>query len=252
MESPTGLSEEAAARAAMYGFLSAVYLQPPTRELIQSLQGDPVAEELASVFSTQTVSQLARCDDATLPQLKQEYMDLFAVPAGRYVTPFEDVYRGIRQDGQQEGGLLLGERAIAAKVMYASAGAEMDSGCTELPTHIGVELSFMAFLCEREAVAYDQQDTPYATDDEFESPSEADIYRQYQLLFLQQHLNDWFPQLNCSIQAKATTRFYRGLAQLTEEFIASDLAAFMPLSQRVAVSQGHASAQQPGQATYGR
>jgi TorA maturation chaperone TorD len=230
----------------MYAFLSAVYLQPPTRELIQSIQEDPIAEELASAFSNQTVSQLARCNDATLPQLKQEYMDLFAVPAGRYVTPFEDVYRGIRQDGQQEGGLLLGERAIAAKVMYASAGAQMGSGCKELPTHIGVELSFMAYLCEREAAAYDQQDTLSATDEELESPCETDIYRQYQLLFLQQHLNDWFPQLNCSIQAKAATRFYRGIAQLTEEFIDSDLAALEPPSQCAAVSQGHASAQQLG------
>ena len=153
-------------------------------------------------------------------------MALFAVPTGRYVTPFEDVYQGETADGSRIGGPLLGDRAVAAKIMYRTAGAEIDKACKKLPTHIGVELSFMTFLCEREAAALDYVAEARCSEEQ-SKPTVTNSYRHTQMRFLQEHLNDWFPQLNQVIQAKAKTPFYRGLAQLTKEYLAWDMANLM-------------------------
>ena len=234
------ISQEAKARGSMYQFLAAVYLHPPTEDMVQQTRNQSFVEDFVALFSRQAATGLKEYDAALDPKeeillLKQEYLDLFVVPAGRYVTPFEDVYRGIRRDGKQERGPLLGERAVAVKVVYREAGAQMDQACKELPTHIGVELSFMGFLCEREAVTIDEQ-----IDDEQNMVTEGPVYRQLQHRFLHEHLSNWFPQLNQAIQEKAKSHFYRGLAQLTEDFLAWDMTA--PVSSSIP----EASAQDQG------
>jgi TorA maturation chaperone TorD len=63
---------------------------------------------------------------------------------------------------------------------------------------------------------------------------DSNRYRQLQLKFLQAHLNEWFPQLNQSIQANAKNPFYRSLALITEAFLAQDTASLsgQPDSER--------------------
>jgi TorA maturation chaperone TorD len=228
--------DEALTRSLIYQYLANIYLSPPGEDMLQCLNDDSFVAALPAIFSPEMAREFEQYTETIqpekeLPRLKQEFMDLFVVPAGRYVTPFEDVYRGLRQDGQQEGGPLLGERAIAAKIMYRGAGALMESQCKELPSHIGVELSFMAFLCQREASSLQDNDAVALADD-LDITEATDVYRLYQLLFLQQHLNDWFPQLNLSIQAKAETTFYKGLSQLTEDFISWDMLALLPATDQ--------------------
>ncbi len=209
---------DAQARAQMYHFLSAVYLRPLGQDAICHLMAPGMLDQLASLFGDPVVAALkAFSSDARLDQdletLRQEYMALFSVPTGRYVTPFEDVYQGETADGSRIGGPLLGDRAVAVKRMYRAAGAEMERACMELPTHIGVELSFMSFLCEREQALLE---------DEMDNTTEFTRYREFQIRFLQEHLNVWFPQLDKSIQAKAKSPLYRGLATITAAFLAQD------------------------------
>lgn len=214
--------QDAEARANIYGFLSAVYLHPLNEELVQRMADRDFLEELSGVFGRNPVAELGKCVAAAQPvrdhaYLKQEYMDLFVVPAGRYVTPFEDVYRGQTTDGTQARGPLLGERAIAATKIYREAGAEMDMACKELPTHIGVELAFMSFLCAREAADEDMG-------------ASGERYRELQTRFLRHHLNEWFPRLSRAIQEKAQSRMYRGLAMITEEFLSRDTSGLLASS----------------------
>ena len=130
-------------------------------------------------------------------------------------------------DGRLQRGPLLGERAIAVRRLYQQAGAEMDRACKELPTHIGVELSFMSFLCKREAEAISHEKGDAKPDTEQEETADSAKYRKLQIRFLTEHLNDWFPRLSRSIQANAKSRFYRGLARITEEFLAQDTASLL-------------------------
>lgn len=220
---------DAQARAGMYQFLSAAYLRPFTGETVQCIADEGFLEELGALFGVRAVAALrsfaaaARVDQDPRA-LRQEYMDLFAVPTGRYVTPFEDVHRGETADGQQLRGPLLGERAVAVKRMYRAAGAAMDRACKELPTHIGVELSFMSFLCEREAAALGGDRLGRQPEEETETDEVLARYREFQTRFLREHLNSWFPQLCKSIRAKAKGPLYRGLAEITEAFLAAETA----------------------------
>jgi TorA maturation chaperone TorD len=220
---------DAQARADMYGFLAAVYLCPPTADLMRYLLADDFLEELSSLFGEEVVADLKKFavdthPDSDFAAVDQEYMNLFAVPTGRYVTPFEDVYRGITSEGTLKRGPLLGERAIAARRIYRAAGADMDRTCKELPTHIGVELSYMSFLCEREAAAIGDEEGQALPDEKKRAAADSGRYRELQIKFLDEHLNAWFPQLSRSIQANAKSNFYRGLARITEAFLAYDTA----------------------------
>lgn len=210
-------------RANLYQFLAGAYLSPPNIEFVDQIQDLRFIEQIEMLLGEEIVAPLhdiaASFDSKEqLTALQQEFMDLFTVPAGRYVTPFEDVYRGLRLDGKQERGPLLGDRAVTVKVFYCSAGANLDTTCKELPTHIGVELSFMSFLCEQEKQAQ-LEDTQRDRNNKL---SKSNTYRLWQLKFLYEHLTDWFPQLNQAIQSNAITCFYRSLAQVTENFLIQD------------------------------
>jgi len=210
----------------MYTFLSAAFLHPPTGDLLRQILDQNFLMGLSALFSREAITELkefaaSASVDADLASLRQEYMDLFAVPTGRYVTPFEDVYQGEGVEGAPERGPLLGQRAIAVRRLYRQAGAEMGPECKELPTLIGVELSFMGFLCEREQEAISHDEDGVSTDVEGGTGAAA-RYRALQRKFLLNHLNAWFPQLSKAIHAKAKSRLYPGLALITEEFLARD------------------------------
>jgi TorA maturation chaperone TorD len=219
MDQDAIVAQDMEARARIYGLLSAVYLRPLSADLLRQIVAEDFLEALASLFDPGAVAELRRFaggdrEGGDLASLEQEYMDLFAVPTGRYVTPFEDVYRG---------GPLMGARAVDVIRRYREAAAQMTEACDELPTHIGVELSFMGFLCDREAQAFRSGDSP---PDEAERPNGTSTqYRALQIQFLENHLNAWFPQLSRAIQGRARTDLYRGLARITEEFLRWDAAS---------------------------
>jgi TorA maturation chaperone TorD len=219
--------QDAEARGNMYRFLSTVYLRPLSRDGLRRILAPKVLEELASVLGEDAVAALKHLAttapaEKDLASLKQEYMALFAVPTGRYVSPFEDVYREHVVHGEPERGLLLGKHAIAVRRLYRKAGAQIERTCKELPTHIGVELAFMSFLCDREAAAIRHEEIEALQDHQPSMATDASIYRALQRRFLQEHLNVWFPHLSRAIQAHAKSHLYRGLAQITEAFLARD------------------------------
>lgn len=230
--------QEAQIREAIYSFLSSVYLHPVSEVTLQQICDDLFLNDLVEVLpgeATVELRQYLSALDTTsladeLAVLKQEYMSLFTVPTGRYVTPFEDIYRGKTTDGQPHRGPLLGVRAIAAKQLYREAGAEMDNITKELPNHIGVELSFMRFLCEREAAALiDNNSDIFDKNNDQDNIdtstfSQAEIYRAYQVRFLGEHLTRWFPELNEEIQKKSVHVFYRSISSMTQEYLQQDLA----------------------------
>ncbi len=119
----------------------------------------------------------------------------------------------------------MGERAIAVRRAYREAGAEMNPACKELPTHIGVEISFMSFLCGREAAALANGEGNAKPGQKETRDTDPIRFRELQVRFLQGHLIPWFPQLSRLIQANATTQFYPSLALITEDFLARDMAS---------------------------
>ena len=226
------VEQDAEARGNMYQFFSSCYLQPLGLDLLQQILNTEFLRELSVLFVGEGMDVLKEFAttadfDKDFESLKQEYMDLFAVPTGRYVVPFEDAYYGKCIEEKDDYGPLMGARTIAVKKLYRGAGAEMEQTCKELPTHIGIELSFMKFLCQMEMAEIKSAENDPLLKTEEEYVTNSCKYQKMQIRFLQNHLNKWFPQLSQKIQANAKSKFYRGIAMITEEFLANDEAILL-------------------------
>lgn len=221
-------ADESEARSGMYRFFSNVFLGPPDEALVQKLPELLHLDDLRSLFESETIKVLqgfaAELEQEELPALRQEYFDLFVVPTKRYVAPFEDVYRECMPGSKLDKGPLLGTHAISVIRTYRRAGAAMIDDCKELPTHAGVEFSFMSFLCDRETEAWHTHRKAADADIESQTSNQINQYRELQRAFLQQHLAVWLPQLRRAVQANALTPYFSGMTELSEQYITRDLA----------------------------
>jgi TorA maturation chaperone TorD len=202
----------ATTRSQLYRVLATAFLQPPTPGLVGPFLDAGVLDDLAARFGEAAVAELRAFRETfrgDSGDLDQDYQDLFVVPLGRYVTPYEAVYRDERVvDGQVVRGLLMGPSTLAIRALYRAAGVEVAADLLELPDHVGLELACMAELCEAEARARDGG--------EAESVACA---RALQRRLLEDHLLQWVPSLCTRVHASARGAFYRGLAALTEAFL---------------------------------
>ena len=209
----------AKARGNMYRFLAAAFLEPPGKALVASLLADGFIEEMEEIFGAAAVDDLRQFVggfQGDYESLDQEFQDLFMVPLGRYVTPYEAVYRDEQEVGDDRvQGLLMGPSTLAVKQLYREAGMAISEDFKDLPDHVGLELACMEFLCEEEARAWEQE---YLDD--------ARRMRDLQKKLLQEHLLLWVPALCGRIREKALGPFYRGIAGLTEAYLRRETDAF--------------------------
>ena len=217
----TEQADWARARTDMYRFLSAAFLEPPSKTLVAALAKSGVIEELEEVFGAAAVDDLRQFVGAyqgDLESLDQEFQDLFMVPLGRYVTPYEAVYRDERVVGEERvNGLLSGPSTLAVKELYREAGAAITEDFKDLPDHVGLELACMKFLCEQEARAWKRR----GLDD-------AQRLRDLQKRLLHEHLLQWVPALCGRIRENAPGPFYRGIAGLTLAYLSQDARTVAP------------------------
>jgi TorA maturation chaperone TorD len=196
----------------MYKFLSAVFLEPPTEALVAPLLADGFVGGLEEIFGTAVVDDLRRFVREFREDyegLDQEFQSLFMVPLGRYVTPYEAVYRDEWVVGDSRvRGLLMGPSTLAVKQLYREAGAAISEDFKDLPDHVGLELACMEFLCKAEAQAWDRQDL-----------AEVHRVRGFQTRLLLEHLVEWVPMLCERIREFAVGPLYRGIARLTEAYL---------------------------------
>lgn len=205
----------ARARANMYSFLSTAFLQPPNEAVVAALSDHIFLQEVESVFGVAAIEELrafAADFKGDHESLDQEFQDLFVVPLGRYVTPYEAVYRDKRQvENAMVCGLLMGPSTLAIKQLYREAGVAISDAAKELPDHIGLEFACMQLLCEEEARACEQNDA-----------GQVERVRSLQQRLLNEHLLHWVPALCARIRENAAGAFYRGIASLTEASLRRD------------------------------
>lgn len=214
----TEQADGARARAGVYRFLSAAFLETPGKALVATLSRSDFIGELEEVFGAAAVTDLRRFVagfQGDYESLDQQFQDLFMVPLGRYVTPYEAVYRDQRMVGDTVvGGLLMGPSTLAIKQFYREAGAAVSEDFKDLPDHVGLELACMTFLCEEEARALEGQ-----------GAGDARRVQDLQKRLLHEHLLQWVPALCGQIRAKAPGPFYRGIAGLTEAYLRREAEA---------------------------
>lgn len=203
----------AESRGNMYSFLSTCLLEPPSPRLLGPLCEPDTLSNIAKVFGedrTNYLRELAQRFPQGMEPFIQEYNDLFVVPLGRYVTPYEAVYRDERViEGKQMKGLLMGQSTLAVLQSYGLANASVSEDVLDMPDYAGLELSFMGYLCKKQADALDRGDEQQS----------LELLRM-QRDFLQEHLTPWMPTLCTRIRENAEGPLYKGIAELIQSFLA--------------------------------
>lgn len=215
----------APARRDLYRFLSAAFLEAPGSEFLQPLREASFLDALEAAFSPALVEPLRQYAAAETSledlarQARQEFMNLFKVPGAQYVTPYESVFRDTREiNGEPVGGLLMGPSARAVQQWYRLAALEIAEEYQDLPDHIGLELHYLAFLCEKEQ--------------EFERDGQGDKLRrarEMQRDFLKAHVCSWINLLAKKIGDKTDEPLYRAVADMACQVTRRDLATLEEL-----------------------
>ncbi len=186
-------------RGDIFRFLAALFLRPPDETL--SDFNETHLEELKAVFKNNPGIKYFEEFPGKKTDFKPEredYENLFLIPASRYVHPYESVYL-------EKNGLLWGEATKQVKNLYDRVGFLHEE--YEVPDHIGVELLFISTLC-------DEEDKLSETD-----PDGARKAHELQLQFFKKHLSRWVDKLADNIIKKSTTSLYHGVAEMTREYI---------------------------------
>ncbi len=202
-------SEVATLRASLYSHLGSVYLSvPDLRSLEKSMN-----QFLASTQSEGTrilLEFFRRCKEESLEEVQKdvsvEHSRLFSGIGQGYgpPPPYESVWMG--------EGRVMGGATVNVVKMYGEAGVELTAGVKEPPDHIGIELGYLSYLCNREAEAWKSTDTKGA----------AKCLGMEQE-FLHKHIERWVPKFCEQIAANDRTGFYRGIAIMTKEFVLSEI-----------------------------
>ncbi|MHC4600028.1 MAG: TorD/DmsD family molecular chaperone [Planctomycetota bacterium] len=199
-------------RSRMYRFLASCFLEKPTQEILDALKSGALLDEIGETFPSDGLRRFAQ-DPPSLEELIEESDALFRVPAGRYVTPYESVYRGQPRKDKKDrsGGCLMSEKTLEVIAWYKCTDHQIAEHCKELPDHVGCELDFLGRLCAEESEALETGDAELAAK-----------WRNAQGGFLAEHLLAWFPKLAKQVHENDREGFYSGIVELAEHFLESE------------------------------
>ena len=206
-------------RVGLYSYLSRSFKSPPSSDVLESLKKGELLDSIAEVFGEEFVTDLretirgATNVGELAREIDQEFLNLFKIPGGQYVTPYESVFRDTREiAGKQVKGLLQGQSALDVRQWYRLARLEICADYDDLPDHIVLELRYMADICAKEQ----------------ELEEAGDLKRlerawEMQRDFLAGHLARWVPDLAGKMLEKTRHPYFRTLAHLTSELVQRDL-----------------------------
>ena len=200
-------TERTQARRALYRFLSTAFYPPrsDSREVWAGLKLAAGADDEKSGTSIQLDGD----------GLEIEYNRLFVGPARVPCPPYESVH--VKDRPEMELGLVLGPSAADVKRKYSEAGLVVSESFRDLPDHIGVELEFMWFLCDRELNSKDDGD--------------AEKWRRLERDFLASHLEPWAGQFAAKVLGSTSSPYYRLAATVLQGFL-TDEAEYLGTARR--------------------
>lgn len=200
-------------RNAMYDFLARLFRKEVDADLLDRMQdmmfplhiGDDAADEGHMLLAT----YLSNIWEESLDELAVDYTRVFigrGIDSYSAAYPFESTYTSPKRLKMQEARDEV--LAIYKSFGYVKAGTWKDS-----EDHVAAELEFMRILGQRTITALNA-----------DGLAEAKHLVASQRNFLDDHLANWVPMMTADMQAFAHTKFYKGLALLTEGFLRIDEA----------------------------
>ncbi len=212
-----------ATRRDFYAFLYRMYVEEPTREFADDLvNGRFQFQELSSLEINADLSEGFRLlkeymkkskgkDVATVYEnLMGEFTILFIGPFRLPVQPYEAWW---------VSGKLGGKPLAKLKEDYWKAGIAKSLEFIETEDHIGFELKFMHYLCEKTLAA-----------DTKKRRSEC---LKLQRNFFDEHILKWMPIFCDALYHYEASDLYKGIARLTKGFILLDDAVISDLLDSV-------------------
>lgn len=201
----------AKARAALYRMLGGFYIMEMDEETLASMKKavfpkEGTSEEMTSAYQMIT-HYLKECSTQDLEDLAVDYAKTFLAAgdaAGLAAFPYESVYVSKRHE-------IGGRTEQETLALYALHGWEPTREMYRtMNDHIGLELEFMAVLCEEEILACQTGNTDRAA-----------MSRRDQQEFLRTHFA-WATAFCNDVKKYAQTEFYQGIAILTKEFLTQE------------------------------
>lgn len=189
-------------RRDFYYFLSWLYLEGPPEELVRDLIDGKFQLERGNREMEEGVRLLQRWAEGVedvregFLSAQDEFARLFIGPGKPLVSPYQSVY---------EEGAPYGKATLRMKEIYAGAGVSRGAGAKEPEDHVGMELAFMALLCNRTSSLEDR----------------GEVLRNLHLQreFLNKQMLSWVPRFCEDILKSEGADFYRGVALLTLGFL---------------------------------
>lgn len=209
-------AEQLVAHQLAYSFLSKAYYELPEAEFINLLAEQRLFDEWllgSDDESTKVGLELLKSfceqwDDTQLVALNTDYTRLFIGPGAMFAPPWESVYRSAEH-------LIFDKQTLQVRQRYQAYGMPIPKLHVEPEDHFGLELRFVAYLCNLGINALEQNRGDQLLQIEAEVQS-----------FLRDHVLQWSEALLSRVIEKAQTDYYRGIAYLTRGCLAQTSRAF--------------------------
>jgi putative dimethyl sulfoxide reductase chaperone len=210
-------SAAARERASVFDFLATLLNQRPDLELVRNLRTNSLEVLISQVEDSEPGNQvvlglreMARFVESTSrdPETEVEtalgvdWTRLFRGVTPRYgpPPPYESIYA---DTGETE------LRTIQSVIeFYWNSGAQLENTAGNRPDYLGLELSFLCFLAEEEAKAWESGNEEL-----------AQSYQEKARSFFEQHPAAWANKFLIEALNYAKTGFYKGYLYLCQETI---------------------------------
>ncbi len=203
-----GSAEQAQEAALSWRLLGSLLLEEVPVRLLEQLKNNADAAVEGGVQALDPWHEWAKALEpdnlaAVTEDLAVEFAALLAGMSAHPVHSYESVYDG-------GNGILMGPSRDDVVRAYAQAGYHEQEGLRLPEDHLGIELSFVAQLCEDEAQALAQGDV-----------AQAQLAAARRQAFVDEHLKPWVGAFCEDLKARAQSPFYQGLASLIDALVSA-------------------------------
>lgn len=195
-------------RSTAYKLLSDCYRIPDPELPVTFNRLQSIISELTEDIPESGIMHMSAGSIPDIDILKRDHARLFVGP----FTPLAPPYGSMYLDKTDH---LMTESTMQVQQWYASEGLE--TGISEVPDHLRIELEFMYLLAFRQ-----QQEEIEMQNVGNRSDTTATTYRDKQMRFLEEHLGGWIQAFAQKVNRHAQTDFYRVLASLTKQWVLTD------------------------------
>lgn len=198
-------------RSGFYRLLAGFYFKEVTDDLINALTAFPVPdldrESLLYQGYREMKTYLVRRGPDPRTDLAVDYARVF-LSAGTYegeaANPYESIYTS-------EEGLIMQDARDEVRLIFIRQGVSVDESLNLPEDHLSFELEFMAIMSEKAlALVQEKRFTELAEN------------LRVQSSFIDDHLENWLPDLQQRIEGCAQQRFYPAICMITRGYVGED------------------------------